>query len=418
MDKVLTFAAFFLISATLFGLMQWRLVRFTISWVTVTAQPSHRRRWRRAGMAVLILGNLVLLLRLPAGQLGLYAHPLVQALIVYPGGFFFASMVFGFLLLSVRDLVSLVMGASRRVLRKHTPRDHSPHGPPREEGRRGVVDLNRRRFLRSAGIVAAGSVVTLPVVSSAATARDYQVNRVPLRFENLPAGLEGLTLAQVSDIHSGIYMTERNMREIFEIVQSLDADIIVLTGDQVDSVEAEIEPMWRAIAMLRAEYGVFGVLGNHDHYANGPKVSAAMEQRHITMLNNAHRTLTIDGAPLSIVGIDDAGAGARNYARLAEATAGIDRESLTILLSHRPTVFPAAKKAGMALTLAGHTHGGQVGLELPGINLNPVYLVYDYARGLYTEQDKHLYVNVGVGMVGVPIRLVRPEIALFTLTAA
>lgn len=72
----------------------------------------------------------------------------------------------------------------------------------------------------------------------------------------------------------------------------------------------------------------------------------------------------------------------------------------------------------MDLTLAGHTHGGQVGLELPGINLNPVYLVYDYARGLYTEHDKHLYVNVGVGMVGVPIRLVRPEIALFTLTAA
>jgi len=133
------------------------------------------------------------------------------------------------------------------------------------------------------------------------------------------------------------------------------------------------------------------------------------------MLDNANRTLTINGEKFSMIGVDDAGYGRSNFANLDEALKGADPQMFRILLSHRPEFFPHAKKAGIDLTLSGHTHGGQVGIEFGGVNLNPAYLVTKYVRGLFNEDGRQMYVNVGVGMVGVPIRIVRPEITLITL---
>jgi hypothetical protein len=205
------------------------------------------------------------------------------------------------------------------------------------------------------------------------------------------------------------------MEEIFEIVNSLQADLIVLTGDFVDSNDHEIEPLAKALPLLKAEYGVLGCLGNHDHFATAERVATAIEQSGVVLLNNAHYSFSICSEKLSFVGVDDAGRGTRYFARLDEAVKGLEPESFKIMLTHQPRFFPQARRAGMDLTLAGHTHGGQVGIEYAGINLNPVYLVHEYARGLYEEEGKTLYVNVGVGMVGVPIRLVAPEITLITL---
>jgi predicted MPP superfamily phosphohydrolase len=210
-------------------------------------------------------------------------------------------------------------------------------------------------------------------------------------------------------------MTEGDMRQIFEIVNSLHPQLTLLTGDQVDNADSQIPPLHRALEVLKAEYGVFGVLGNHDHYANAERVAAAMRDRSVTVLSNEHRTLNVNGERLSLVGIDDAGNGARNFADIDAATENLSPEGFRIFLSHRPDTFATARAHGMHLSLAGHTHGGQVGIEIGGIKINPVYLIHKYARGLYQEGGKYLYVNVGVGMVGVPIRLVRPEIAFFSL---
>ena len=205
------------------------------------------------------------------------------------------------------------------------------------------------------------------------------------------------------------------MAEIFGIVNDLHPDLILLTGDQVDSADSQIPPLVRALPMLRSDLGIFAVLGNHDHYATAEKVTSAMEETGITVLNNGSRILRVNGASFAVAGIDDAGKGARNFARLDRALEGIPTDMFRLLLTHRPTMFAEAKEAGVDFSLAGHTHGGQIGIEAFGVKLNPVYLFYDYARGLYREEGKALYVNVGVGMVGVPIRFVRPEIAVFTL---
>ena len=136
------------------------------------------------------------------------------------------------------------------------------------------------------------------------------------------------------------------------------------------------------------------------------------------MLNNSHSQIAIDGDKISVIGIDDAGRGQSNFADWKKALEGIDAESFTIALTHRPDEWDQSRSSGIDLTLAGHTHGGQVGFKLGPVNLNPVYLIHKYAMGLYSQDNTHLYVNVGVGMVGVPIRLVRPEITMFTLKRA
>jgi predicted MPP superfamily phosphohydrolase len=409
---VVLFAAFFAVVIGVFTLMQWRLLRAYRHWVRAAIDGTKHKRWLVSGNTVLVLFNLMFVLRFILGEMGAYDHPLSQALIMYPSGIYFASVAFGFLLISLLDVVSLASFAARVPLRwirrafvKARPsatRDSSFHP-------------GRRQFLRLSGASAIAVIGGAPLLGAVTTARDYQLNRVPLMFPDLPSEFEGFTIAQISDIHSGVFMTEQNMREIFELANGLFPNLTVITGDLVDNADSQISSLYRAIEPLKSDNGVYGCLGNHDHYATADKVVAAMEQRDITMLNNAHRTLTIDGVHLSLIGIDDAGKGGRNYARLDEALLGVDPESLKILLSHRPDVFPEAKANGVDLMLSGHTHGGQIGFEILGVDFNPVYLIHKYARGLYQEQGKYVYVNVGVGMVGAPIRLVRPEISLFTL---
>ncbi|NIR52643.1 MAG: hypothetical protein GWN61_12420 [candidate division Zixibacteria bacterium] len=210
-------------------------------------------------------------------------------------------------------------------------------------------------------------------------------------------------------------MTENQIREIWEMINSLHPQIVLLTGDFVDSSDAEIPAVYNSIKVLKSEFGVFGALGNHDHYATAEKVNNALQQRGVMMLNNSHQTLNINNESLSIVGVDDPGYGYSNYADIEKATHGLSPQSFKILLAHRPTFFPTAQKYGMDLTLSGHTHGGQIGFNFFGVEVNPIYLFYDHARGHYEENGKQLYVNAGVGMVGVPIRLVPREITQFTL---
>jgi hypothetical protein len=263
-----------------------------------------------------------------------------------------------------------------------------------------------------------GATFGTPLISALLTSHEYTVKRVPLVFPNLPSGLNGLTVAQFSDVHSGVYMTEKQIFEIVELVNSLHPNIIVHTGDHVDNADNQIAAIVAPTRALKADYGVFGVLGNHDHFATAEKVSAALGQTGLQLLNNASRSLTINGERLSIIGVDDFSR-TNNFARLEDAVRGVNPDSFKLFLSHRPEFFDqASAKTDFDLMLAGHTHGGQVGFEAFGLKVYPVYLVHKYAMGHYRVDDKQLYVNVGVGMVGAPIRYVPAEITLFTLHQA
>lgn len=408
MERWVSFIVFFSIVLSTFALMQWRVSRAYRWWVRNTIELGSQRSWNLGGIAALILLNSLFLLRFFLDRIGIHDHPLAQTFVVYPCGISIAILTLAFLLLLVFDLSKFVRWSIIRI--------SSLFGLLKSERQKALAySEGRRHFLKSGGFASAAIITSAPIISSITTARDYQVNRIPLTFDNLPAGLDGLSLLQISDIHSGMFMIEQNMREIFEIANWLHPDIVLITGDFVDNSDEQIEPLYKALSTLKPHMGIYGCLGNHDHFATAARVNAALEQRNIVMLNNAHRTLKINGEHLSLVGIDDAGSGVRNFSEFSKAMEDIDPDSFKILLTHRPHMFDEARKADIDLTLAGHTHGGQVGIGTGIINLNPVYLVFKYAKGLYSEGSKHVYVNVGVGMVGVPIRLVRPEIALFTL---
>ncbi len=413
MNQVLVFILFSAVIALFFGSMQYRLYRVLRRWTAnIYAEPERGSWFQRARWIILIL-NLLFLPQMIVRGTSVYDQPLVQIALIYPMGWFFAAVVLAFFLVTVSDVLRFVRWSGKSFLLMVSSR--KTVSPPSQQP---LLSPGRRRFLRLGGLSAASVVGVAPIIASTQTARDYQVNRLSLKYDSLPSGLDGFTIAQVSDIHSGIYMTEGDMREIFEIVNSLGAHAIMITGDFVDSSDSQIEPLFKALQMLRAEYGIWGCLGNHDHFATAQKVTSAVEQRGITVLNNSNAELAVSGERISIVGIDDAGRGRSNFANWNKALEGIDPSSFKIALTHRPDEWDESRLMEMDLTLAGHTHGGQVGFRLGPLNLNPVYLIHKYAMGLYSQDKKHLYVNVGVGMVGVPIRMVKPEVALLTLKRA
>lgn len=394
--------------------MQYRLYRLVRLWSRSVYEGDilqRRLNWLKRS---LLLVNALFLLQFVVRGTEWYQEPFLQVFLLYPMGLFFAFVVLSSLLVTCADVIRLLFFAGDRmfrwVLRSSPAGKQTPELKP--------VDPSRRRFLKLGGLSAAAAAGAIPVVASLATARDYVINRLDLHFENFPAALDGLTIAHVSDIHSGIFMSEQNMREIFELVNSLRPQLIMVTGDFVDTSDAQIESIYKATEMLKADHGLFGCLGNHDHFATASKVSAAMEQRGMFMLNNGHQKLILENRELTIVGIDDAGRGRANFARLDQAVENVCPESFKIMLTHRPDMWDTVRSYGADLTLAGHTHGGQVGFRLGPLNLNPVYLVHKYAMGHFEAEGKHLYVNVGVGMVGVPIRMVKPEVALLTLHSA
>lgn len=417
MSRFFLFPIFFAIIFSLLGLMQFYAYRTYRRWIIrVFPQEAHKRLVKSA-FSIVVIGNALVAVQMIIRGVDFYAETIIQYSLVYPAGIYFTAVVFGFLILLIKDLLKFALFWIRhaaRLAKQLSVRGSTTVASTPSE----AFSEQRRKLLKISGTTVVGMTFGTPLVSAIVSSRDYRIAKIPVAFPNLPPGLNGLTIAQVSDVHSGIYMTEEHMMEIVELTNSLHANIVALTGDHVDSSDIQIPSVCQAMKLLKSDYGVFGCLGNHDHFATAEKVSTALQQTGVVMLVNANRTLDINGEKLSLIGVDDAGAHQSNFARLDLAMQGVDSHLFKILLSHRPEFFAHAKKAGMDLTLAGHTHGGQVGIEFAGINLNPAYLVTKYVRGLFKEEGKQMYVNVGVGMVAVPIRIVRPEITLITLERA
>jgi hypothetical protein len=375
-------------------------------------------KFSRGGKFFLLVGNLLVAFQFSIRFFDWYASLPAQWLLIYPAGIFFASVVTGFLVMALRDVPVFVGFIIRYTLSLVQHLANADSTSVASEIISHPLSPTRRAFLKSSGTAMLGTTFGAPLISALLTSHEYTIRRVPLIFPNLPTGLNGLTIAQLSDVHSGVYMTEKQIFEIVELVNALHPNIIIHTGDHVDNADNQIPSIVAPTRSLKADYGVFGVLGNHDHFATAEKVSAALGQTGMQLLNNANRLLTINGERLSIVGVDDFSR-TNNFARLEDAVRGVKPDSFKLFLSHRPEFFDAARtKTDFDLMLAGHTHGGQVGFEAFGLKVYPVYLVHKYAMGYYQVDDKQLYVNVGVGMVGAPIRYVPAEITIFTLQQA
>ncbi len=445
MERYIQFIIFFIILFSVFGFVQWYVIRSYIRWLASTVSAHDFHRFRAAGLIFFAFANILFILRFPSTELGWYQHPLFQALVIYPGGIFFGALVLAFILLLAINGGTGLVRLSRRGLNRLSPfkmaagsrtdgsspvpaagpgsadtKSALPMQVDTEPAASSVVPfthgLTRRQFLRTAGTAAITAPVAFTIGASAATAHDYQINRLRLHYPGLPSGLNGLRIVQLSDIHSGIYMTEKQMQDIFHLANEQLPDLVAITGDFVDNSPSEIPALYRSIPELKSEYGVFGCLGNHDHYASGPMVASALRQQGVRVLTNDSQTLHINGESLTLLGVDDIESGSPNILRMEQAVRDLPQDDFRILLSHRPDLFDIARDQGIDLTLAGHTHGGQIGFEFMGVPLYPIHLFHHYAKGLYEMDGHKLYVNVGIGMVGVPVRLVRPELTVIELT--
>jgi predicted MPP superfamily phosphohydrolase len=281
-----------------------------------------------------------------------------------------------------------------------------------------VFDLSRRRFLRMALLAAASMPFAVSAYGAIAALSRRVVEKVIVPIAGLPPQLDGLTIAQLSDIHAGFFMNESKIREHVEITNGLNPDIVALTGDFVATKSDQVAPFIRAISGLKAKYGVYGCLGNHDMFTDSEEdLEAGFGEVGFKLLRGSNEIIDVDGAKLNIIGVDyigyDRGAG-----NLNDELKGIKLEGTTVLLLHAPYQFPNAAKAGIHLTLSGHTHGGQIALNFGDLIITPARLSTIFLAGLFKIGNSHLYVNRGLGTTGPPIRIgAPPEVTHITLKA-
>ena len=301
------------------------------------------------------------------------------------------------------------------------------------EARSDPPDLNRisrAEFIRRVGWSAASIPFVITGYSVFRSLYDYRVTHVTVPIASMPATLDGLTIAQISDLHAGSFFSVKPIEEAVEIVNSLRPDLILFTGDFVNNDAAELEIAAPALGRLRADLGAFACLGNHDHYAEVGEVVQRVGNTPFKLLINQHARLDVNGSSIFLVGTDNSGFN-QNYADLPAATAGmpppVEGADLRLLMTHDPSYWETVRirRPDMDLTLSGHTHGGQLGFELGSLRWSLARITYPRWAGLYREPREggnpphFLYVNRGLGTVGPPLRIgIRPEVTLLTLRRA
>ena len=249
--------------------------------------------------------------------------------------------------------------------------------------------------------------------------RTIEVTHQRLRMPKLPGEFEGFRLVQLSDIHHSPFLSEGEITEAARRANALDPDLIVLTGDYVSHSRDFIAGCARALGTLRARHGVFAVLGNHDHWTDGPQMAQALTNRGIRILTNENLLIERGSSSIRLVGIDDMTVKRDD---LRAALLGTQPHETRILLSHNPAIIREAARAGLDLVLSGHTHGGQINwrlltgredkktqrwLKRPSRRL---------MRGYAQLGATHLYVNRGLGTVVLPLRYgCPPEISVIEL---
>ncbi len=293
--------------------------------------------------------------------------------------------------------------------------------------------ISRSAFLNWLGIAAGGTLFTT-LVYGFSNKYKYQVKRLQLSFQNLPQSFKGLKIVHISDIHSGSFTDKKAVLHGVEKILSLNADIILFTGDLVNDRATEMHDYLDVFSLLHAPMGVYSTLGNHDYgdYVSWPQDGITKEQNlenlkkvHANLgwrlLMNEHVVLEKDGGQIALLGIENWSNKARfpKHGRMDLAYAGADKYPFKILMSHDPSHWDAQVKTqypDIDLMLSGHTHGMQFGIEIPGFKWSPVQYMYKQWAGLYEDGKQKLNVNPGYGFIGYPGRVgVLPEITLIEL---
>jgi len=260
----------------------------------------------------------------------------------------------------------------------------------------------------------------------------YKVNKVKLKFKNLPNAFNGFKITQLSDIHSGSLDNKEAVELGIKMVNEQQSDVVFFTGDLVNNHAGEMEEWISTFAKISAPLGKFSILGNHDYGDYIPWQSATDKMNNLNRLKEVHQEIGFklllnenlklekSGSSISLVGVENWGKrGFAQYGDLNKALEGTQRDEFKILLSHDPSHWQAQvleHDHDIHLTLSGHTHGMQFGFEIFGLKWSPVKYIYKQWAGAYHEDGKYIYVNRGFGFLGFPGRVgIMPEITVIEL---
>ena len=359
-------------------------------------------------------------------------------------GLWLTSALFAYLAVKLVAAIAWAVRAPRLLLAWLQPRQQtrSEEIELPEASAGAPLNLARRQFVQTVSAVAGALPFATAAYGFAFERLHYQVRQVDLPVSGLPPALEGMRIAQLSDIHIGSYMSAPEVRRAVGMANDLRPELTVVTGDFLTAPGDPLEECIDELSRLSAPLGVWGCNGNHEVYADVEALTAELfQQRGMRLLRQENVQLARHGQPFNLIGVDyQRERPVRSRRPMLGAIEPLVRRDMpNILLSHNPNSFPRAAQLGIEVSLAGHTHGGQVRVEILDHRFSPAEFLTPYMAGLYQRPlgawaglDDHsvwnhapssaraaIYVNRGLGTIGAPIRLgVPPEITLLTLRRA
>lgn len=296
-----------------------------------------------------------------------------------------------------------------------------------------VTTKSRRKFVTQLGLLVAAIPFSSLLYGITLGKYNFKVIKHTLQFDTLPKAFNNFKIVHISDIHAGSFDDIESVQEGIDLIQAQNPDIILFSGDLVNNVADEIEPYITMLKLLKAPFGKFAVLGNHDYgdykqwnsidekEENLNKLFNYFDEMGFKLLNNSNKIISKENESIAIVGVENWGRPPFPQKGDLEKALQNTAEHFKILLSHDPTHWDLQIKnhlSNIDLTLSGHTHGMQFGVEIPGIKWSPVKYIYPHWAGLYRFNRKYLHVNRGFGFLGYPGRVgIWPEITVIELNS-
>ena len=278
-----------------------------------------------------------------------------------------------------------------------------------------VHSPERRRLMQAAGAVAVAAPFAIAAFGAIVERIDFQVKEIDLPVPNLHPDLEGLRIGQLSDLHVSPWLSVREAGRAVDMLNEMKPHLTVVTGDVITQAGDPLDGAIRELGRLRADAGVLGCLGNHERYVQCQKYETREAARYgIGILRGESRVLRFGNGVLNVTGVDYQARRDGNYLPNAEKL--VVPGAANLLLSHNPDVFPAAVRKGYDAMLSGHTHGGQVTVEILNQTLNVARFATPFVAGLYRLEGRSCYVTAGIGTIALPVRIgAPPEITVVRL---
>ncbi|MBX7047482.1 MAG: metallophosphoesterase [Ignavibacteria bacterium] len=432
--KILFFVFFFLIVGLIQSFAFWSFKKFTKKNPYIPFIPKNRLRgkiWTVLTVLPFIIFNLPYIY-LVTNHMDFSTLPQwLYKLYVIPFFIFQAAIIFLGILFLVMKLVKLPFLLFYYITNKirFFKQKYSAY---KENKTYQKFDNSRRRFIKAGGVLLTGYAFTSASIG-VLRKDEYVVTNQEVFIENLPMELNGLRVLLISDIHSGPYMQEGQMKHYCDVLNSYNADIILIPGDLTNSQRTEAAPFTKAFRDIKAKHGVYATLGNHDYFHDAEYVAkAVINETPVKLMRNESRIIEINNKKLLLMGMEDTRTSGANldpvvYQYFDKTVAGakdlvksgnIEFDSIPkILLYHKPYFFEDFSKEKIDLTVSGHTHGGQIVFAKYGnFNLSIAAAVSKYVEGFFTNGNNNMYVSRGIGAVGLPLRLnCPPEITILTL---